>query len=40
VGLGPPDGAGYGTDTALLVAIRKRLTAPGQITGCDCPACL
>jgi len=39
-GLAPPGGAGYGTNTALLAAIRNRLAAAGQITGCDCRACL
>ena len=39
-GLAPPDGAGYGTDTVLLAAIRNRLAAADQITGCDCRACL
>src|SRR5215467_14171313 len=39
-GLAPPGGAGYGTNTALLAAIWNRLAAAGQITGCDCRACL
>jgi hypothetical protein len=40
VGLAPPDGAGDGADTALLAAVRERLAAAYQITGCDCRACL
>ena len=39
-GLAPPGGAGYGTNIALPSAIRNRLAAADQITGCDCRACL
>ena len=38
-GLAPPGGAGYGTNIALLSAIRNRVAAAGQITECDCRAC-
>jgi len=40
LGLAPPSGTGYRTNTALLAVIRNPLAAADQITGCDCRACL